>query len=222
MILTRQTIRRCWGTCPAPLRHPVAEAFNQILAPTGLVTVDRLAAFLGQMGWECNQASMMVEEPERAEAYEGRKDLGNVMPGDGVRYRGRGFIHLTGRDNHVRCGRAIDIPLEEMPELLERLDVAARAASWYWIDRQLNQYVDAGNLRSLTTAINGTATDGPPSYHERRLRLITKARGVLAAAGMVDVDGDVDDDPFGDIGALRALPTLDYDKKPDGSASIMA
>ena len=219
MILTRQTIRRCWGTCPANLRRSVAEAFNEILAPAGLITVDRLAAFIGQLGWECNQATMMVEEPHRAEAYEGREDLGNVMPGDGVRFRGRGFIHTTGRKNTVRCGQALGIPLEAMPELLERLDVAARAAAFYWIDRELNQYIDAGNLRALTTAINGASTIGPPSYHERRMRLITKARGVLAAAGMVDED--TDDNPFGDIGALAALPKRDYDNVPDAGASIL-
>lgn len=55
------------------------------------------------------------------------KELGNTQPGDGVRFHGRGYPQVTGRDNYVRLGKALGLPLFEQPELLLRADVAAKA-----------------------------------------------------------------------------------------------
>jgi len=67
--------------------------------------------------------------PEKA------KSLGNVKPGDGERYKGRGFLQITGRDNYRKAGKAIGLPLEKRPELAERPDVAAKIAVWFWKSR---------------------------------------------------------------------------------------
>ena len=52
-------------------------------------------------------------------AYEGRADLGNTQPGDGQRYKGRGLIQLTGRANYREAGKALNLPLEQQPELVK-------------------------------------------------------------------------------------------------------
>lgn len=53
------------------------------------------------------------------------RELGNLTPGDGVRYHGRGYPQVTGRNNYKRLGEALGLPLEEQPDLLLRADVAA-------------------------------------------------------------------------------------------------
>lgn len=55
------------------------------------------------------------------------RELGNVQPGDGVKYHGRGYPQVTGRNNYRRLGQALGLPLENEPDLLLRADVAATA-----------------------------------------------------------------------------------------------
>jgi predicted chitinase len=57
------------------------------------------------------------------------KSLCNVEPGDGKRYRGRGLIWITGRENYLKFGQAVNIDLVKYPELAASPDVAARTAA---------------------------------------------------------------------------------------------
>lgn len=86
--------------------------------------------------------------PERA------KRLGNLRPGDGFKYIGRGFIQLTGRENYRRAGRALGLPLEEQPELVEKPEVAAKVAIWFWQHRVQPKVDDYSDTRSATKPIN--------------------------------------------------------------------
>lgn len=58
--------------------------------------------------------------------YEGRKDLGNTVAGDGKKFLGRGFVQITGRRNYTDWGRRLGLDLLKEPQLAERPDVAAR------------------------------------------------------------------------------------------------
>lgn len=131
----------------------------------GINTPARLAAFLAQIGHESGRLrySREIWGPTPAQArYEGRKDLGNVRPGDGKRYLGRGLIQTTGRDNYAATTaglRAMGAPdFEASPELLELPEWAALSAAWYWHSRGLNaladQETDAAFL-AITKKING-------------------------------------------------------------------
>ena len=57
--------------------------------------------------------------------YDGRRDLGNSGPGDGARFKGRGFVQLTGRANYTRFGDAIGLSLVDRPDLANSPEVAA-------------------------------------------------------------------------------------------------
>lgn len=73
------------------------------------------------------------------------KQLGNLQPGDGAKYKGRGFIQLTGRYNYKKAGEALGLPLEKKPDLVEKPEVAAKVAVWFWKQRvqpQVNNYQD--------------------------------------------------------------------------------
>jgi putative chitinase len=54
--------------------------------------------------------------------YDGRKDLGNTEPGDGLRFKGRGFVQITGRKNYTNFGKILGIDLVDYPELALELD----------------------------------------------------------------------------------------------------
>jgi putative chitinase len=114
----------------------------------------RQSAFLAQIGHESGQLRY-VRELAGGAAYEGRKDLGNVNPGDGVRYKGRGLIQITGRANYDACGKALDLDLTANPELLEETVNACRSAAWFWKTHGLNELADAGDQIKITRRING-------------------------------------------------------------------
>lgn len=133
---------------------PVTDA----MAEFGIDTPVRQAAFLAQVGHESGRMRFVREiwgPTDAQRRYEGRADLGNVMPGDGKKFMGRGLIQVTGRANYNACGIALDLPLCDRPELLEQPINAARSAGWFWRSRNLNQYADSEDFAGLTRRING-------------------------------------------------------------------
>lgn len=104
----------------------------------------------------------------------GRKNLGNTEPGDGWRFRGRGF-GLTGRANYAACGEALGVDLIDKPELLETPKYAALSGGWFWDAKRLNSLADVGDFEAITKRINGGLIGQP-----ERLALFEKAKAVLA------------------------------------------
>ena len=82
------------------------------------------------------------------------KELGNLRPGDGDLYKGRGFIQLTGRYNYKKAGEALGLPLEKNPQLVERPDVAAKVALWFWQNRVQPQVSNFQDTQQATKPIN--------------------------------------------------------------------
>lgn len=86
--------------------------------------------------------------------YGGR--MGNVEPGDGYKYRGRGFTQLTGRDNYTAASEALGIDLVSNPELAADPEVAAKVSTWYWQERGgLSEAAQRGDTGEVTRLING-------------------------------------------------------------------
>lgn len=147
---------------------------NAAMAEFGIDTPLRQAAFLAQVGHESGQLRH-VRELASGAAYEGRTDLGNVVAGDGVRFKGRGLLQVTGRTNYAACGVALGLDLLAAPQLLEQAAAACRSAGWFWQSRGLNRLADAGDQERVTRRING----GVNGLAER-LALYQAARKVLA------------------------------------------
>lgn len=114
----------------------------------------RQAAFIAQIAHESGELRY-VEEIASGIAYEYRKDLGNTQPGDGMKYKGRGLIQITGRNNYLECGKALGVDLVTQPELLETNDLACRSAAWFWASRGLNDLADKGDYIRICRRING-------------------------------------------------------------------
>jgi putative chitinase len=85
--------------------------------------------------------------------YGGR--MGNTSPGDGFKFRGRGHIQLTGRDNYAAAGKALGIDLLNMPDLAAKPEIAGKIAAWYWKQNNLGGMAIEGNVDGVTKRING-------------------------------------------------------------------
>lgn len=148
---------------------PLNDAMHEFEINTPL----REAAFLAQLAHESGEFRY-VQEIASGEAYEGRLDLGNTEPGDGVRFKGRGLIQITGRANYRDCGVALGLDLLSEPHLLEQPVAACRSAGWYWDSRGLNDLADKEMFRTITKRING----GYNGYSDR-VKYYNRAKSIL-------------------------------------------
>lgn len=137
-------------------------------------TCNRVGCFLGQIAHESGDLRYWVELGDDFSKYDGR--MGNIQPGDGARYKGRGPIQITGRDNYTRCGCEIGEPLESMPHLAEEPRVGFRIAGWYWRDKELNKYADQMNVERITLLINGGLNGLGHRWEKTRKALSVMAR----------------------------------------------
>lgn len=149
-------------------------------------TPERQAAFLAQVGHESGSLRYVSElwgPTDAQKRYEGRKDLGNIYPGDGSRYRGHGLIQVTGRANHAGARDGLRKLFPECPDFevdplaLTTPQWAALSACWFWGSRNLNAFADAGDFVKLTKSING-GTNGL----EDRMRRWEQCRTVLGCS----------------------------------------
>jgi len=90
--------------------------------------------------------------------YSDRMGNGPERSGDGWKYRGQGFLQLTGLANFAEFGEALGLPLVKSPELAQRSTEGARIAARYWSTRGCNELADALNVTAITRAINGGLT----------------------------------------------------------------
>lgn len=103
--------------------------------------------------------------------YGGR--MGNIAEGDGWKYRGRGLLQITGRENYTKCGTALKLDLVSTPELLEQERHAARSAAWFFALRGCLLY--SGDIVRVTQIING----GQNGLADRQERF-SRAKAALA------------------------------------------
>ncbi len=162
----------------------IAESVALAMAIAEINTPLRKAGFLSQIAAESDGFRALREYASGAE-YEGRADLGNVLPGDGKRFAGRGYIQLTGRANYTLAWQQLGLPLLHNDKLKpfvsapkakfktdiepadpsygETLEGAAKLTAWYWNQHKLNAICDRLSkvgkqdavLLQLSIAING-------------------------------------------------------------------
>ena len=159
--------------------EPLTAAFTRF----EINTPERQAAFIGQCAHESANFKTLQENlnysakglnatwpsrfPSEAEAqpyhrqpekiankvYSGR--MGNLEDGDGWKYRGRGLIQLTGKDNYRLASDALGVDFIADPDLVLTKEYAALTAAWYWNKRGLNKEADAKDFTGMTKKING-------------------------------------------------------------------
>ena len=132
----------------------LADAMPDIIKIANLSTPLRQAHFLAQLAHE-SAGFTTTEEFASGSAYEGRKDLGNIYKGDGVKYKGRGLIQLTGRSNYKTLGDQLGVDFVDDPKLAGQFPYAALTAALFWKNKKLNSYADKDNIKEITRRING-------------------------------------------------------------------
>lgn len=160
--------KKIFPNCPHGFDETLCRILNATFEKFEINTPLRVAAFCAQVGHECGDFKYK-EELASGEAYEGRKDLGNTQPGDGKRYKGRGWLMLTGRSGYTEYGNALGIDLVGNPESAASPDVAAQIAGLYWKKKNLNKYADAGDFDKITKLVNG-GFNGKKNRDERYVR----------------------------------------------------
>jgi len=192
------------------LSPPRAEQFvaplNAYLMKYQINTVQRIAAFLGQVAVESSQFRKLVEStwyrdakhlkatfptafktvdaaaytrhPEKLAnfVYAGRNGNGDEKSGDGWKYRGRGLIQLTFRDNYAAFAKDTGVDALNHPELLEQPKIAVYSAAWFWDRAHLNPFADHGSYKNLTLIINAKALgyNEREHYRKRAVTLLTR------------------------------------------------
>ena len=121
--------------------NQITDALNQTFDAYNINTTLRMCHFLAQVLHESGEFRYTSEiwGPTAAQSgYEGRKDLGNDAPGDGYKYRGRGWIQLTGKANYKVASAELNQDYVNNPDLLMQYPGAALIAGWYWNKHNLN------------------------------------------------------------------------------------
>ena len=160
-------------------------AMNEVFPKYEINTHSRIAAFLAQCGHESGgwtvfsenlnysakslnavfpkyfvkagrDANLYAKQPEKIAnvIYAGR--MGNTVDGDGYKYRGRGPIQLTGKDNYSAFSKAMGVDAVNKPDLVSTdKKVALMSAIWFWNKTGLNALADKGDIKTMTKRING-------------------------------------------------------------------
>ena len=159
--------------------EPLTAAFNRF----EINTPERQAAFIGQCAHESANFKTLQEnlnysakglnatwpsrfpteeaaqpfhrQPEKIanKVYSGR--MGNLEEGDGWKFRGRGLIQLTGKDNYRLASDALGVDFVKDPDLVLTKEYAALTAAWFWDKSRLNAFADANDIEGMTKKING-------------------------------------------------------------------
>lgn len=133
---------------------------NATLQEFSIDTPLKISAFLSQIAVESGELLYTKELGNNAyfDKYDTgpiAKRLGNTpaKDGDGAKYKGRGFIQVTGLSNYRAAGKALGLDLVNKPELLETPENAWRSAGWYWSIKNINAY--ANDIVKVTKLVNG-------------------------------------------------------------------
>lgn len=162
----------------------LAEKYKTILDNSAINTPLRLAHFFAQIEHESNlkpisenlnysslqlatvfkkyfpnptMANFYAGKPEKIanRVYANRMGNGNEASGDGYKYRGRGFIQITGKNNYIALSYDTKIDFVNNPDLLLTEANSMLSAIWFWNKNRLNFYADKDDIVSITQKING-------------------------------------------------------------------
>lgn len=170
-LINKQQLASIWICGPAMIKDEEVTELNECLHRFGVTTKPRLRHFLSQTAHESG-GGRYKKELASGWDYEDRADLGNTQPGDGPRYKGAGYIQLTGRSNYQDFANFINDPA-----VMQGVDYVAEhypfsSAGFWWQNNKMNELCDSNpSVKKVTLRVNG-GTNGLADremYYERCL-----------------------------------------------------
>jgi putative chitinase len=158
MLITSDILKKIEPKAKKAIIDDLAKYLTPAMEAAGINTANRVAHFLAQAAHESDGFKTLQEYwgPTAAQKkYEGRKDLGNTVAGDGSLFRGRGIFQITGRANYKTIGKAIGEDLITDPTRAATGEISVKTAVNYWVSRNLNELADHDDVRAITKKING-------------------------------------------------------------------
>jgi len=135
-------------------------------------------------------AAEYAKQPEKIAniVYASRMGNGDTASGDGYKFRGRGAIQLTGRENYTNFGKTIGLTAEQVIDYVQTKKGALESACWYWKSRNLNAACDASDIVKMTKLVNG----GTIGLEDRR-KHYNEALAILGGAVAAAVNSQITD-----------------------------
>ena len=201
-------------TTPRRVAHFISQCahesnnFNSLEENLNYSEKSLLAVFGRYFGAGKRNAAEYARNPEKIANYVYQDEfrskqgaMGNVNPGDGWLFRGRGLKQLTGRENYTNFGKSISMTAEQAAEYVATEKGAIESAAWFWNNKKLNPIADTDDVTKMTKIING----GNIGLADRQERY-SKAMHILGSPvtlKAVEDNDDNDDVDVSDIGVLR-------------------
>jgi predicted chitinase len=161
-MLTDSDLQQIMPKLPQAKRQLYLPFLNKVMEIYEIDTPLRASAFLAQIAHESAELRFMEEiwgPTAQQKRYDPPTDLakrlGNLQPGDGFRYRGRGPIQITGRANYKKYGDLLGVDLVGNPDLASTPQYAFSTAALFWKTNGLNELADVQDFITITRRING-------------------------------------------------------------------
>jgi predicted chitinase len=172
--VTKKQLAYIWKCSESLIEDSEIKELNDCLKRFEINTVPRIRHFLAQISHESG-GGRYKEEIADGSAYEGRKDLGNTQPGDGKKYKGAGYIQITGRVNYQRFANFIKDPkvMDGYKYVAENYPMTS--AGFWWFNAGLNKICDTNpSVKAVTKIVNGgyNGLADRERYYQRCLEII--------------------------------------------------
>lgn len=187
------------GTSPKPVTSNPSEGEKAVRAAAskyGITDETEINALLAQTSHESGNYKYLTELGGKSyfDKYEpgtskGR-ELGNTQPGDGYKYRGRGYIQLTGKDNYQKFAQFSGIDVVNNPDLVATPAVGAEAALWYWKTRVKPKVKDFSNVKQVTQLVNG-GQNGIVDREQKFAALMASSSGQSTSSSLASIKPSV-------------------------------
>ncbi len=147
-----------------PLSQSQVDGFNTLLPATASLPLAHRAYVLATAWHETARTMQPIHErgsKDYFKKYDGRKDLGNTIPGDGYKFRGRGYVQITGRRNYVKASQECGVDMVAAPDLAiapehaKKTIVAGMRDGWF-TGKKMSDYQ---TFKAMRRVVNGTDKD---------------------------------------------------------------
>ena len=154
-MITKKQLSRIWDVSETTISDRIINDLNNCLLKFEINTPNRMRHFISQISHESGGGKWM-KELASGDNYEGRKDLGNTQPGDGRKYKGAGFIQLTGRANYSDFSKYMNDPKIMDGVDYVALNYPATSAGFWWHNNKMNALCDRNpTVEEVTKRVNG-------------------------------------------------------------------